>query len=301
MINYYNAYGLKIKSYISLPELVSSTDFGKYDVIIHQNSSDLTFKNYITECNLSDYTKSIITSDAIHIIWDDISICAIKNGNEIIVNPSTNLDESFIRFFIMGYAMAILLHQRGMLVLHANAVKIKDFAIAFLGQSGIGKSTTSLSLNKMGYDLLADDILAINFSKDFPIVLSGLPRLKLWSDVIENIEGNGHSIPTVHSNFPKLSYKITKYFSDNHVPLKVIYLLESDKKIEVKEVSNQKALTELVKNTYNIRLFDDNELSDNLIQCAELVNNVQIKSLKIHHSFKDIGQIVQVLEKDLGI
>lgn len=299
MINYhYRAYGLKLKSDIMLPELDLDEYPTNFDIRIYYRHINLNEINIIKEFNLSNNTKAIFTSNQVYLIWNGIPICFIKDGKSIIVNESTELDESFIVFFILGYSMAILLHQRGMLVLHGNAVKIQDSAIAFLGPSGSGKSTTSLILNNMGYDLIADDILAIDLFGKFPKVLSGYPRVKIWSDVIENMGEDINSIPQVHSNFPKLSYKINKLYSDKMTPLKSIFILEPSKKNEIRELNIQEALWNLVKNTYNIKIFDADELCSNLNQCSKLASTIPIKSLKLFHSLQNTSEIIKILEDD---
>lgn len=300
MINYhYKAYGLKIKSEIILPELDLEKYPNNFDILICYRYINSNKINIIKEFNLTDNTKAISASNGLYLIWNGIPICLIRDGKSIIINESTGLDESFIVFFILGYSMAILLHQRGMLVLHGNAVKIKDSAIALLGPSGSGKSTTSLILNNMGYDLIADDILSIDLFGKFPKVFSGYPRVKIWSDVIENMGKDINSIPQVHSNFPKLSYKINKLYSDKKSPLKSIYILEPSKKTEIRELNIQEALWNLVKNTYNIKIFDDDELRSNLDQCAKLASSIPIKSLKLVHSLQNTSEIIKILEDDL--
>ena len=59
--------------------------------------------------------------------------------------------------------MALLLYQRGFLVLHGSSIKINNGAIAFLGYRGNGKSTTAINLYKKNYPIVTDDILSYKF------------------------------------------------------------------------------------------------------------------------------------------
>ena len=52
--------------------------------------------------------------------------------------------------------------QRGRLVLHGNALHKNGRTIACLGPSGAGKSTLAYFLIKNGWNLISDDLLAIN-------------------------------------------------------------------------------------------------------------------------------------------
>ena len=60
-----------------------------------------------------------------------------------------------------GTVSALLLTLRGQTVLHASAVAVDGAAIAFVGQSGRGKSTLATLLCLDGADLVTDDVLTI--------------------------------------------------------------------------------------------------------------------------------------------
>jgi hypothetical protein len=56
---------------------------------------------------------------------------------------------------VVPFASAI----QGLVVLHAAAVSASDGAWAFVGESGVGKSTLALHLSRAGFDVLSDDLL----------------------------------------------------------------------------------------------------------------------------------------------
>src|SRR3989454_2089338 len=45
-----------------------------------------------------------------------------REGREIVVEPAPGVDAGTLRLFLLGPVRAVLLHQRGFLVLHASAV-----------------------------------------------------------------------------------------------------------------------------------------------------------------------------------
>jgi hypothetical protein len=61
-----------------------------------------------------------------------------------------------------GTVSALLLTLRGQTVLHASAVAIDGAALAFVGQSGRGKSTLATLLCLDGADLVTDDVLTVD-------------------------------------------------------------------------------------------------------------------------------------------
>ena len=77
-----------------------------------------------------------------------------------------NVPDANIRLYLLGSAMGVLLHQRGLLPLHANAVEIDGKAFAFMGASGSGKSTLAAWFHDHGYRIIADDVCAVRFETE---------------------------------------------------------------------------------------------------------------------------------------
>ena len=63
---------------------------------------------------------------------------------------------------LAGTASAVLLTLRGATVLHASAVAVDGVALAFVGQSGRGKSTVAALMCLAGAALVTDDVLAVD-------------------------------------------------------------------------------------------------------------------------------------------
>lgn len=294
--NYYFVYGLYIKSSIPFPGLPSKKS--KPDVIIYFNNFDCLTDNF-KENKLGNYTRVRASFDRNDIFWQDICLCSVRKGKEIIINPSTGLDESFIRTIIFGIGLAILLYQRGMLVLHANAVSIGGKAVAFIGPPGIGKSTTSIFLHNKGHNLLSDDILAIKVTEnDNPLVFPGFNTLKFWPEVIEILGENPKTMPKVNSYYKKHFYNVINNFNQEPIPLKSIYLIEEGEKTAIIDMSIQESLVELIKSSYCARMFDNDKLFLNLKQSAKIVEEVPVKTLRVKKSFEDIPKLVEILEDD---
>lgn len=63
-------------------------------------------------------------------------------------------------------SVAVLwLARRGVLVIHASAVRRGDDGLLFLGASGAGKTTTARRLGREGFRRIADDVLALDVSE----------------------------------------------------------------------------------------------------------------------------------------
>lgn len=72
-----------------------------------------------------------------------------------------DVDDGYLPVLASGMALALHLILRGRVVLHASAVWDGEAAIAFVGASGMGKSTLATALCRDGCALLADDVLRV--------------------------------------------------------------------------------------------------------------------------------------------
>ncbi len=186
---YYHAFGLNISSGIELPGISKGSKLDKPDVEI-----------VINEIHLPSHEEDfnyLFYRDDFYIWWDDIGKVKVSKGSKIIVDP---IDENRIIAYILGPVMAILLHQRGLLVLHGSAVSIKNAAIAFLGYGGVGKSTMAINLYEKGYPLVTDDLLAITFDgEDKPLIYPGYSHLRLSKDSYKNIKDKSYILNCINT------------------------------------------------------------------------------------------------------
>jgi hypothetical protein len=116
----------------------------------------------------------------------DVGRFLIREGREIVVEPAEGASERNVRLFLLGSALGALLHQRGLLPLHANAIEMDGRAVAFSGHSGAGKSTIAAWFHDRGRRILTDDVCVIGFDAGGgAIAYPGIPRLRLWREALE--------------------------------------------------------------------------------------------------------------------
>lgn len=98
---------------------------------------------------------------------------------EVTAHPHTGIDPELAAVLAAGTLLAVhlVLHER--LVLHASAVRRNGHAVAFVGASGMGKSTLAAALCGIGWDLVADDVLRVDLSTDGARVHPGSTECRL--------------------------------------------------------------------------------------------------------------------------
>ena len=293
----YAAYGLIIQSEVSLPELVQGR--GEPDVFVRFGKLRESL-----DCELSDMGGLRVSNQGIFLYWPDIGLFLVRNGNEIIVDPNAGLKENVLRLFILGTALAILLHQRqGLIVLHASAVEISGKVVAFVGVKHAGKSTTAATLCRYGHRLVADDILAIRLDFNRVIAIPGFPHLKLWPDSVASLGVIPESLPQLRPEVEKRGHRIHSGFQLTPLPLERIFVLDCADKIELTSLGSKEALKELMPHWYgarfDIELLQALGIATHFQQCAMLAKTVQIRLLTRTQSFADLPKVIQLIEEDV--
>ncbi|MFO0663325.1 MAG: hypothetical protein U0174_05205 [Polyangiaceae bacterium] len=94
--------------------------------------------------------------------WPELGVLrAPRNGVAHTFEPAEGADVLSLQKLERGVVVALLRHLRGELSLHASAVVQGDKAVAFIGESGSGKSTFAAYLGRKGWLTLADDVAHI--------------------------------------------------------------------------------------------------------------------------------------------
>lgn len=91
-------------------------------------------------------------------------------------------------FAFFSYALPLWLESAGVPLLHASAVSLGERAVAFVGQSGIGKSTLCAGLVDAGCNFVADDGLPLEEDEhgDWRCP-PGSPWLRLWPSALDRL------------------------------------------------------------------------------------------------------------------
>jgi len=95
------------------------------------------------------------------------------------VHPMSGADPDLLSVLVSGSLLAFVLTMRGETVLHASAVQVGDAALAFVGASGMGKSTMATLLCADGARLVTDDVLRLDTTTAVPTCALGATELRL--------------------------------------------------------------------------------------------------------------------------
>ena len=293
----YSAYGLNIHSEISLPELMEGGEIA--DVIVRFGPVAIRLPD------ADDCDRVVIGgSDNIIVFWKEVGGFCIRNGNEIIVDPTPGIDRRAIGMIVLGSALGILLSQRDCMVFHSSVIEFPSGCVAFMAAKGYGKSTTAAAFYAKGHRLVADDIMVLEPVGDGFAAKPGYPQMKLWPDAAVAIGENPSRLDRVHPDYEKRARPTRENFASKPVSLRGVFLLDVGDSLELEQLKGPKALIGLLPHWYGAQF--DGELlkvfglKAHFNACSALASKVPIYNIKRPHTLDCLDEVLLTIEKTLG-
>lgn len=297
-LHFYRAYGLTISSEVALPEL-EPTAPADADLSIRIRPIDMP------KPAVPGGTAFEFGPDRQYLAWETVGAFLITDARHIDIEPAPDVGDGLIAFPLLGPVMALLLHQRGMFILHASAIAVGGGSAVFLGDKGAGKSTTAGAMIAAGHKLLTDDVLAIAVDgPEGPQIAPGFPQLKLADDAAAAFTVEGAEVrPQVHPAIEKRQHRLSAGFSEERVPPSRIYVLERGEKAAISPLPAGEALAALIKFSYVTRFhrsaMPGMAAADHLRQCARLAGEIGVCRLEVPTGLDRIAEAVKLVESDV--
>lgn len=280
-----------------------------YGLCVH---SDIPLAVLPTGSEVADVTVSLgsletVSPDSIdqgmHVLGEleGIAKVQIEAGNKITVAPLPGVEETRLGPSILGGCMAVILEQRGFLVLHASCVEINGKAIAFMGHSGWGKSTLAAAFHRQGYPVLTDDVMAVRVEAGSPMVTPSFPSIKLWPEAAESLGQDPQQFTKVSKASWKLNYPVQQGFKRKIVPLHRIYVLAKGTQHAIVPLAPQLAFQSLLRHGRAPNVLSSSAfVKSHLRYCTELINNVSIRKFIRKPSLAEMPELIELIKADLA-
>ncbi len=112
------------------------------------------------------------------------------NQQNITAYKHSSTPDTTVRHMLLDQVIPRILGQQCHLILHAGAVTLGNGkTVAFIGQSGWGKSTLVSSFQQQGAELITDDCLMIEFENGRVTAIPNYYGIRLFDDSINAIYG----------------------------------------------------------------------------------------------------------------
>ena len=291
----YRAFGLTIRSDIELPELAPADPAGAEadDVHILRGAIGAAPDG----ARRLDVALRVNETD----VWLETEAGRYwaSRGGTIIVDAALGASARDTRLYLLGTMMGAILHQRGVLPLHANAIVLDDHAIALAGPSGAGKSTLAAYFQDRGRTVLSDDVCAVTFDTDGQAwAWPGLARIKLWGDTLTATGRERADLDRIADDMDKFSLPVDRV-ADARAPLKRLYILDPDgaPAATCARLTGAEAVNAVLSNIYRWPLATAmGRASHQFDQAVTLVRACEIVSLRYPRGFDALPAVVRRLD-----
>ena len=188
------------------------------------------------------------------------------------------------------------LNLQNLAAIHANSVSFEGLAVAFVGTSGVGKSTLSTYCASLGAGFVTDDVLMVDAEG---MVYPGNPRIKLYPHTAESL-----GLDASESTEYKIFFQPQDLGAKLHqqpVPLGIIYLpaQSNSNRIYSELIDPIPAIFDLLSQGYyaSSLLRDRPALFDAYV---DLVKNAPVKRLFYPRDFSLLPKVYQFISKEVN-
>lgn len=294
----YFVHGLGIRSDLRLPELRPR----RVVPDVHVRLTNVDAPDVVRE----DELNWLVGPDGAFFCGESaVGVVEVREGREIRVEPAgTTHNRRLLRLLVLGVALRALLHQRGLLVLHASVVVVNGQGIAFMGDHGVGKSTIAAACLDHGLRIVTDDIAAIDLSGSVPLVYPGASQLKLYPIVTETMRSQPDALVRLAARNDKLGWRKPSGWVNAPVPLARVYDLVPvvpGSTNQVRRLEGHEALIALLRNSYGGQLglvHDRRTAALHFYQCAQVAQWTPISTLLVRRHLETLSDAIGVVKDD---
>ncbi len=288
----YRAYGLTIASRVPLD--LAAGD-GEPDVVVSRENLDhVGPPRYWHEG--SPFAGG--TPDRFAVRIPDAFAGEVRGGREIAVDQVGDIPPGALGDFVLQPLLGYLMVQRGYLVLHASCVEVGGRAVAILGASGDGKSTTAGALARRGHRLLCDDVVAMDAEGR---VVPGVARLKLWPAAATALGHDPDALERCAGESVKRLHRPEAVQADGApMPLHRAYVLGDGAQPAVEPVRPGEALPLVIRNSYGIFAIRDTGGNDHFARVTDFLSRGFVRRLRRPRDLDGLDELGRVIEADVA-
>ena len=292
-------YGLRVRSAVPLPEWPAASSGEPEVVILRGPPSPPTFEG-------ATYNARATFSDgAVHLEVRGVAKYSAEGGSSIHVAPEADAKTEDVRLYLSGAMFGVILHQRGILPMHASCVALDGHGVAFAAPSGSGKSTLVAALLGRGATFVSDDICALTAVHEGEVrVWPGAPRMKLDESGIAGLQGaRTGTLEPAGGNRGKYHVRVQEApVSTAPLPLSRVYLLEAGEgQPRLERLHGLQAISALVDETYMLSYATALGFSEQVFRsAAQLSRALTVSRLIRPRGFEHFDAVLDLIDRDVG-
>ncbi len=293
----YTAFGLSIHSDLALSGFAPGSD-GAPDVTMR--AGNLRVRKSAAGERYGAVVSGHIKEDA----WGLDLLFHIREGKVVTYDTLSPISDDLLRSFMQGALLAAVLRQRHLLVLHGAAVSDGERAVAFLGNSGWGKSTLATYFCERGYQLITDDVMVVTPGTETEpaLVPPGVKQVRLRPAAAEHLVEDHESLPLV-TEITSKRLSVLKGEDVRSIPLAKLYVLrrETADACRITPISPGEVPLHFVAHTHATNwITAPDYVAEHFRQCADLARHTPVALLERILSLSALPDIFDLVQADLA-
>ncbi|MCB0256374.1 MAG: hypothetical protein KDI55_21865, partial [Anaerolineae bacterium] len=224
----------------------------------------------------------------------------VITGDSVTCHPHPDCRDDSLRHLLLDQVIPRLWAQRGYLVLHASAVRLADGrVIAFLGESGWGKSTLAAALQARGAQLLSDDSISLHAGDKGVELIPSYPGLRLNDDSIATLGLATNEWFSVSHYSEKRRFESAMQKNERAHLLDTLYVMVEPGLTagppSIKPLSGAELVTTLIKRSFLLDPRDNHSATRQLREVSTVVRAARVCSLAYRRDYLQIGVVCDAL------
>lgn len=226
------------------------------------------------------------------------------DGAAVVAYPTGGTDAATIEHLYLNQLVPLALSRQGRPAFHASAVSVPGGCIAFLGISGMGKSTLAASFALSGAAFLTDDALIIDESGSEVLAVPSHASLRLWEDSVDALVGpdrvRAHGVS--YSDKARLLAGPDLAHGAAPLPLRAAYLLERTEPAEVtiKPLAGSIRHMAWVRNSFLLDIEDRDSLARHFDWTHRIAARIPTYSLDYARDYGNLAEVRARLLQHVG-
>jgi hypothetical protein len=231
-----------------------------FSLATNESFADIRAATSDADLSAGWYRHRVLADGSIFIsVPDYCEFLVSSDGRAVECRLEDAASVEWFQTYLLGVVLSFALLKLGHEPLHAAVVVVDGKGVAFLGDSGYGKSTLAASFVRDGYRILTDDLLIIRDVDGVLCALPGPPRIKLFPQMARCVQpGKRFDVPADADN-EKVILPLARH--EMHfapVPLHAFFILDEPQdrtgRLSVVRLSLRESFVAILAATFNRRL-----------------------------------------------
>jgi hypothetical protein len=219
--------------------------------------------------------------------------------------PVAGVAEKLVRQLLLNQVLPRYLAHTGELLLHASAVTLPNGAtVAFVGESGYGKSTLASYCQQQGAQIIDDDSILLRSGTQGISITGGVPTIRLYPDSLHALNHD----PAAFSPYVAYSDKQQMRLAEGMTPgaesrvLDALYLLDAPGKVQVantvcvEAAAGQAAVMAVVSSAFQLDPSDHRTMTRTFLRVTQTLNDaLPVCHLHYPREHASLPQVLQAL------